>query len=342
MGSFNLYTYISNRVLPQNNSSDNSKENYTFVHRRSVSSSVILPKETIQQLYPCEDRHSFNPHYQHNLHSASPYSTPPSLSSSPTNSSPSSTSSSSSHSLSHSGHKPYYQYNHPSARRSASSQSVQQQYHQQYQKHNRSNSYTRQQTKRQNHQQRNNVNQYFDALDDDLVIGYDGQRFFYESGASSMVRVHPNGSPSYSSYPSSVSSTFGGRHPSQQQQQQRWSSHISWSENENIPSPASRSHSAAQPSTPESNHIQNRQNSITSSLPRISEVAVTESNIETHSTCNTTSDSRTTARHSLMRIVQCDIRNDDWCSQQSGQWTRHYAETRSIGVKADGRRTGRL
>ncbi|KAF9114256.1 hypothetical protein BGX27_011307 [Mortierella sp. AM989] len=379
MGGFdNLYSFISNRVLPRNNSDDGSnKENCNFGnhthHRRSNSASALLPKETIQQLYPCEDRHSFNPHYQHNLHSTSPsYSTPPSLSSSPTNSSPSSTtSSSSSHSLSQAGYKPYYQ-NHPSAskRSSQSARQQQQKQRQQHQQHSRNNSYNRQQTRSQNQYQRNYANQqYLEALDDDLVVGYDGQRIFYESGASSMARVHPNGSPSYSSFPSSVSSTFGGRHHLQRQQQQQ-PSHISWSENERTSSPASRSLSAAAAAAARSQHasapgenynnnyIQNGQSS-SSLLPRISEatavMSVHDEQDETvvvendgaglgprNLTSKSSSDARMTARLSLMRIVQCDIRNDDWCSQQSGQWTSHYAKTRSIGIKSDGRRTGRL
>lgn len=49
-----------------------------------------------------------------------------------------------------------------------------------------------------------------------------------------------------------------------------------------------------------------------------------------------------TAKQSLLRITQCDPRQDNWCSQQSGQWTRLYAQTRSNGPLADGRRTRRL
>ncbi|KAG9324820.1 hypothetical protein KVV02_001565 [Mortierella alpina] len=171
-GLNNFYSFFSNRVLPQSppspQSTNSDKENLYHAEysqqskRRSYSdaSPALAHKEqTIHQLYPYEDRHSFNPHYQHNLHtqSSSPaYSTPPSLSSSPTNSSPSSITS---------------------------------------------------------------------------------------SGA-----------------PSSASSSL----------------------------------------------------------------------------------SPMTAKQSLMRVAQCDIRQDGWCSQQSGQWSRHYAETHSRGMMTDGRRARRM
>ncbi|ORZ09131.1 hypothetical protein BCR41DRAFT_424317 [Lobosporangium transversale] len=399
MGNFKvLYSFISNRVLPRANSDDSavsvtSQEtcsdypNYHHKqHRRHYSdtSSAILHKEAIQQLFPCEDRHSFNPHYQHNLHSTSPiYSTPPSLSSSPTNSSPSSTTSSSSQASSTS--RPYYHYN-SSSRRSLSSPHTRQQYQhlqqqhqhqqqkqrQQQQQHSRSYSYNRQQARRQNHQ-RSYVNQpYFESpsLEDDLVIGYDNQRIFYESGASaSMTRVHPNGSPSYPSSPtSSMSSAFARQQQQQQQQQQqrlqghrRTASHISASysvsENESTSSPASRSLVTstalhASPAVVKANM-----------LPSISEVTVAafvqdEEDVDSVSALENRSsgsasgsasrasessnDSPTTAKQSLMRIARCSSRQDNWCPLQAGQWTRHYAETRSFGMMTDGRRARRL
>ncbi|KAG0304706.1 hypothetical protein BGZ98_005150 [Dissophora globulifera] len=55
-------------------------------------------RERAKQQFPCEDKHSFNPHYQHNLISTSPSSTLPSLSSSPSSSPSSAYSSSSSQS----------------------------------------------------------------------------------------------------------------------------------------------------------------------------------------------------------------------------------------------------
>ncbi|KAF9274770.1 hypothetical protein BGZ74_004242, partial [Mortierella antarctica] len=46
------------------------------------------------------------------------------------------------------------------------------------------------------------------------------------------------------------------------------------------------------------------------------------------------------AKTSLMRIAQCGRHEDSWCALQSGQYTRHYAESRS-GVTVDGRRARR-
>ncbi|KAG0363497.1 hypothetical protein BG005_011440 [Podila minutissima] len=47
------------------------------------------------------------------------------------------------------------------------------------------------------------------------------------------------------------------------------------------------------------------------------------------------------AKTSLMRIAQCGRHEDSWCALQSGQYTRHYAESRS-GVTVDGRRARRM
>lgn len=60
------------------------------------------------------------------------------------------------------------------------------------------------------------------------------------------------------------------------------------------------------------------------------------------SNSSSSSSSPMTAKQSLLRITRCDPRQDNWCSQQSGQWTRLYAQTRSNGPAADGRRTRRL
>ncbi|KAI7818519.1 hypothetical protein BC939DRAFT_506489 [Gamsiella multidivaricata] len=363
MGSFNnLYAFISNRVLLRTNSDDSdcSKESYhptntdynrNRLHRRSYSesTSTYSPKEAIQRMFPCEERHSFNPHYQHNLHSTFPsYSTPPSLSSSPTNSSPSSTASSASHSMSAAGQKAYYQYTHPRSARQCFQQQQLQQQQKQRQRHHRSFSYSRQQTRRQCQQHYANQQQHLDCMDDDLLIGYDNQQVYYGSGASaSMSRVHPNGSPSYSPFSSSFD-----RHQSEPQQQ-RPQSHISStfraSETKRGSPSLPADAAAAAFSLKSSNHIHNGQHILpsisetTASLHMIEDDAddAVDAALESSPMPSTTSASMT-AKQSLMRIARCDPRQDNWCSSQSGQWTRHYAETRSSGIVADGRRARRL
>ncbi|KAH7060249.1 hypothetical protein BKA57DRAFT_446704 [Linnemannia elongata] len=66
------------------------------------------------------------------------------------------------------------------------------------------------------------------------------------------------------------------------------------------------------------------------------------SSLSSSSSSSSSSSTPMTAKQSLLRIARCDPRQDNWCSQQSGQWTRLYAQTRSNGPLADGRRTRRL
>ncbi|KAG0217411.1 hypothetical protein BGX31_000254, partial [Mortierella sp. GBA43] len=253
-------------------------------------------------------------------------------------------------------------------------QMMPQQQHQQHQRNRSYSSYGRQQGRRQNY--RCLADQHFEYMDDDLMIGYDNQHIYYGSGSStSMGRVHPHGSPSYT-FGSSVPSVMD-RHHLQDQQQRRRTSHISASasrasETERA-SPAFRSLSAASVAHGMSSHKSTNPNHIHSGhqwLPCISETSATmymhvhngnghddqgldeESNAATlgprlSSTTASASTPSTTsapesARQSLMRISRCDLRQDGWCSQRAGQWTRHYAEARPIGLVADGRRARRL
>ncbi|KAF8957429.1 hypothetical protein BGZ46_002186 [Entomortierella lignicola] len=48
------------------------------------------------------------------------------------------------------------------------------------------------------------------------------------------------------------------------------------------------------------------------------------------------------AKQSLMRIAHCTKSDDGWCSQKAGQYTRHYANASTRGVRTEGRRTGRF
>lgn len=387
----------------------------------------MLPKETVQKLFPCDNRHSFNPHYQHNLHTTSTstiYSTPPSLASSPTDSSPSSTTSSShshhttspSYTMTQATQKPFYQQPHPRRSQSSSSTRQRQQQQQQQPHHQRhyNTSYSRQQARRLS--QRSHANQDdIDNMDDDLLIGYDNQQIYYGSGSStSMARVHPSGSPSYDTHPSFPSSS--DRQHQQCNGRPGYISALSYpprlSENERTTSPASRSLFAAAASAVKSSiqygqvsqsksqypqHQQEQQGqqrqgrqqrragharhqSASHFLPSISERRATmhmheEEDVYTFahasegaaasastgaageirtvsasnsssslssSSSSSSSSTPMTAKQSLLRIAQCDPRQDNWCSQQSGQYTRLYAQTRSNGPLADGRRTRRL
>jgi hypothetical protein len=71
-------------------------------------------------------------------------------------------------------------------------------------------------------------------------------------------------------------------------------------------------------------------------------VSASNSSSSLSSSSSSSASTPLTARQSLLRIAQCDPRQDNWCSQQSGQYTRLYAQTRSNGPLADGRRTRRL
>ncbi|KAF9155223.1 hypothetical protein BG015_010619 [Linnemannia schmuckeri] len=435
MGSFNtFYTFFSTRVLPQNNNTttEDVKEYTQPVtksrHHRTFSdpSSAMLHKEAVQKLFPCDNRHSFNPHYQHNLHTTSTstiYSTPPSLASSPTDSSPSSTTSSShshttspSYTMTQATQKPFYQQPHPRRSQTSSSTRQRQQQQQHYHQRHFNYSYSRQQARRLN--QRNHANHHdIDNMDDDLLIGYDNQQIYYGSGSStSMARVHPSGSPSYDTYPSFPSSSER-QYQQRQQQQHAHSGYISalsypprLSENERTMSPASRSLFAAaasavkssiqygqasssqlKPQYPQHHQQQHqgrqqrraehaRHQSAFHFLPSISErratmhmheeedvyafdhasevaasasvstadmgeirtVASNSSSSLSLSSSSSSSSTSMTAKQSLLRIARCDPRQDNWCSQQSGQWTRLYAQTRSNGPLTDGRRTRRL
>ncbi|KAG0375417.1 hypothetical protein BGX24_009143 [Mortierella sp. AD032] len=268
--------------------------------------------------------------------------------------------------------KPFYQQPHPRRSQSSSStyrqrqqqhqqqqqQPLQQQQHQ-YQRHY--NSYSQQQARRLN--QRNHASQqYVDNMDDDILIGYDNQQIYYGSGSStSMARVHPNGSPTHDTHDTHASMSSDRQHQYQEQQQQHngrsgYISALSYpprlSENERLSSPASRSLFAAAASAEEDVFAFDHASGVgaaSASVPvsrasdDVRHLSASNSSSSLSSSCSSSSSSTPmTAKQSLLRIAQCDPRQDNWCSQQSGQWTRMYAQTRSNGPRADGRRTRRL
>ncbi|KAG0099447.1 hypothetical protein BGZ93_007554 [Podila epicladia] len=367
MGSFNLFNFFSSHldILPQpkktvtNHTSDASLLTTSLTQQYSgptnlfgrESEAILQQKEQAIRRFPCEDRHSYNPHYQHNLISELPsYSTPPSLSSSPTNSSPASfNSSKSSMSVSgsratygHSSNKNNYHhrnYNQPSSYQHSNSHHGFSGYNTVGSSCGRQYSYMRQQQRRQNQRK-----QSYEYMDDDLVIG-----------ASSMALFSP-GEPVVLSPSSSTSSLASSSRINYSQQPRQSVSRISTSiaslssllESQVSPS---KSSVAFSPVGRHHSHTSRRGGDSFSSsvglLPSISENS-TSSKMDHASAHGATSSSplsspnnqakRMTAQKSLRRIAQCASNQDNWCSSKAGQWTRHYAETRSRSVMTDGRR----
>ncbi|KAI9242032.1 hypothetical protein MVEG_04838 [Podila verticillata NRRL 6337] len=368
MGGFsNFRSFLSNHILPNQSQSQGQSLNQQKQQKASLDDRSL---------------HSFNPHYQHNLHSTS-YSTPPSLASSPTNSSPTSTTSASSNS---SCNKSRYSYSTVGYSKGVKSppqhqpqyfprrsyyhqQQIQQQLLQQQQnsrqhsQHRSANGHQYQQNRRS--YQRNH-NQYHNQayLEDELSLGS-------SSTATAMDLASPV-DPS----PLSVAMWQGqGRRQRQQQQQQQQqqsrTSHIlvsRASESEKHASQASskRSPSSSRPqwSTPtnptkrHSSALEQQQYQYLSSSPfTISESRastavsymqdadvsedVTEMPSSTVSSSSSSCADKMDAKTSLMRIAQCGRHEDSWCALQSGQYARHYAESRS-GVTVDGRRARRM
>ncbi|KAF9582822.1 hypothetical protein BGW38_010717 [Lunasporangiospora selenospora] len=192
MGSFNLYSFFSNRILPQPTAptKETSSSASSAAHLRFHSDSATASTASIQQLFPCEDRHSFNPHYQHNLHSTSPtYSTPPSLSSSPTNSSPSSITSPSSAAYTSPSTRSYYpsqdQYQQKRGRRQHYNAPGSRAYV--YQQQQRS------QSRRQLQQRLYHEQDLLEYMDDDLMVDYGSSSTHPRQHSTGMSRVHPSG-----------------------------------------------------------------------------------------------------------------------------------------------------
>ncbi|KAF9392905.1 hypothetical protein CPB97_007431 [Podila verticillata] len=326
------------------------------------SEAILQQKEQAIRRFPCEDRHSYNPHYQHNLISELPsYSTPPSLSSSPTNSSPASFTSSKS-SMSFKGSRATYghssgktnNYHHSHQSRSSDQHSNNYPgfsgYNTVGSNGGRQYSYMRQQQRRQNQQR-----QYYEYMDDDLMIG-----------ASSMTLFSPGEvavlSPSSSTSSLASSSRQINYRPQQPARQSigRISTSIASLSSllENQVSP-SKSSVAFSPLGRHHSHSSRRGGDLFSVsvglLPSISETSAPSSKMDHASALGATSSSsplpsltknqatkKMTAQKSLRRIAQCASNQDNWCSAKAGQWTSHYAETRSRSIMTDGRRHRRL
>ncbi|KAG0029058.1 hypothetical protein BGZ81_004178 [Podila clonocystis] len=356
MGSFsNFRSFFSNHLL-SNTQSQNQSQNQQKQQKASLDDRSL---------------HSFNPHYQHNLHSTA-YSTPPSLASSPTNSSPTSTTSSSSNS---SYNKARYSYSTVNGKGVKSppqhspqyfprrsyyhQQQIQQQQIQQQQL------FQQQQNSRQHHQHRSAGHQY--QQNRRSYRNHHSQANLNEEdelslGSSSTATAMDLASPIDPS-PLSVSTWQGRRRPVQQPQQ-GYTSHIlvsRASETEKHASRASSKRSSSSVSRPQwsTPHSTKRHSSadqfqylssspFTISEPRAStavsymqDMDVSEDVEMPSSTASSSACDKMDAKTSLMRIAQCGRHEDSWCALHSGQYTRHYAESRS-GVTVDGRRARRM
>ncbi|KAG0073541.1 hypothetical protein BGZ93_011206 [Podila epicladia] len=362
MGSFsNFRSFLSNHILSNNQSQSQSQS-----HDQQKQQKASLDDRSL---------HSFNPHYQHNLHSTA-YSTPPSLASSPTNSSPTSTTSSSSNP---SYNKARYGYSTVNSKGVKSPPQHSQQYfprrsyyHQQQIQQQQL--LQQQQNSRQHHQHRsNNGHQY--QQNRRSYRNHHNQACLYEEdelslGSSSTATAMDLASPIDPS-PLSVSMWQGRRRPAQQQQQQQGQTshilvfrasetekHASRASSKRSPPSVSRPRSTAHPTKHHSSADQYQylssspftisESRASTAVSYMQDVDVSDgvdmpSSAASSSSSSSSSASRDKmdAKTSLMRIAQCGRHEDSWCSLQSGQYTRHYAESRS-GVTVDGRRARRM
>ncbi|KFH72415.1 hypothetical protein MVEG_02706 [Podila verticillata NRRL 6337] len=383
MGSFsNLINFFSSQLylLPMpatvteinyNHTSDSSLLSTSLTQHYSgrtklfdrESEAILQQKEQAIRRFPCEDRHSYNPHYQHNLISELPsYSTPPSLSSSPTNSSPASFASFKS-SMSCKGSRATYgyssgknsNYHHHSHQSRSSDQHSNS--HPGFSGYNtvgsnggRQYSYMRQQQRQQNQ-----LREYYEYMNDDLMIG-----------ASSMALFSPGEvavlSPSSST--SSLASSSRQINYKPQQPARQSASRISTSiaslssllENQVSPSKSSvafspmgrhHSHSSRRGGDPFCFSVGllpsiSETNAPSSKMDHASALGATSSSSPLPSLTKNQASKKMTAQKSLRRIAQCASNQDNWCSAKAGQWTSHYAEMRSRGAMTDGRRHRRL
>ena len=347
-------------------------------------------REQAKHQFPCEERHSFNPHYQHNLVSTSPgFSSPPSLTSSPTDSSPSSSTSSHSSLSRASGARSfgyrsgsYYGQQH---------HSPQQPQHQPYRhqnsyynshgyynglhshggnsnNYNNSNnggnySYHRQYNRRLNQASRSQ--QQYEYFEDAVMIHQNA------STSSSSLSAAPLAASSSSSLASSsqgrqrsvsrATVTFSPTtevYPHGSIGGRRASSHSSLNGTMPIISESSRispamdrrrrlsgAYSESDASSSAAATSSSSCSTFGPDLPSVTVTAATtqgSSSIAAEGSRDGDCKKRMTAHQSLKRIAQVAAHEDGWCSQKAGQYSRQYAETRSRGVAADGRRNRRL
>ncbi|KAG9321091.1 hypothetical protein KVV02_007616 [Mortierella alpina] len=286
--------------------------------------------------FPCEDRHSFNPHYQHNLLTSSANSTP-SLFSTSANSSASSYSSSSTFSLSRAtgtralGHESSQQ-----SQTISSGAGGRQNYSSYHHYHHHKN--PRRFARLQQQQDRGHDDWMFGISDDDDI-----RAASTSPSGPCMGRVHPQNAPicppSLSSAASLRSSLVRRSRPQRgtvtsdtfltESQIKKQRSMVTFSSVILQHPPCTEQPSTALPSISESS-----QRSLASNSSATAFEATPSGRVDCHQESSP-------ARQSLMRIAQMSKDQDGWCSQNAGQYTHRYAEARPRGMMLDGRRSCR-
>ncbi|KAG0244602.1 hypothetical protein B0O80DRAFT_453935 [Mortierella sp. GBAus27b] len=317
-----LINFISQHIhIPLSPSARERNSDYFVQHHQPCNKQHFYPivvddsRERALQQFPCEEKHSFNPHYQHNLISTSPsFSSPPSLSSSPSSSPSSAYSSSSNSSFSRAtGHTI-----------SSGSSKHEYSYNRRYLRRQNLKCYTYQQQQEHYH--------------DDWMFGItDDDDYSVADSEASMTQVSPVESPVSPVSSSAVSLKSSLSRKNKSQRGSVMSVFATASRSTVTFSPVVLEHPArkAQPS---------------GLLPSISESSLSSlasdnsSAVATVSTspAQSSSTGSQTAQQSLMRIAQCTKSEDGWCSQQAGQHIKRYAEATTRSMVVDGRRSRRL
>ncbi|KAK3829493.1 MAG: hypothetical protein JOS17DRAFT_748368 [Linnemannia elongata] len=327
----------------------NNKPRYYSIF--SELTTQVDQRERALQQFPCEERHSYNPHYQHNLVSSPTYSSSPSLCPSSAGSSPSSaySSNSSNSSLSRA----------TGARVLTQEQPNKQQPDHHYYRH-----YNRRQNQRHYAYQQQNEHYH-----DDWMFGI-SEDDSYNRGAS-MTCAQPQDPLAITSSSSKAPSLNGSLRSSISRKERPQVSDGSLSVATQISaknrrptvtfSPVVLHHPAPDQEFTALLSSSFASSSQTSSTPAKLLPSIAESSMGLNSSMamatakaestmavqnlqqqQPASVGRMTAKQSLMRIAQLSKDQDGWCSHKAGQYTQGYAEARSRGMKLDGRRARRL
>ncbi|KAF8936415.1 hypothetical protein BGZ47_009501 [Haplosporangium gracile] len=329
----------------QENPSDHNKPRYYSIF--SELTTQVDQRERALQQFPCEERHSYNPHYQHNLVSSPTYSPPPTLCPSSAGSSPSSAYSSNSSNLSLS-------------RATGTRILNQEQSNKQQQDHHYYRHYNRRQNQRHYAYQQQNEHYY-----DDWMFGI-SEDDSYNGGASmtcaqpqdplvlvstsssskdpslngslrsSITRKVSNGSlsvatqiPAKNHRPTVTFSPVVLHHPAPGQECTALLS-PSFAVSSQSSAPAKLLSSIAE-------SPKGLNSSMALTAAKAEPTMVVQKQLQEPACAG-----RMTAKQSLMRIAQLSKDQDGWCSHKAGQYTQGYAEARSRGMKLDGCRTRRL
>ncbi|KAG0311078.1 hypothetical protein BGZ97_012096 [Linnemannia gamsii] len=336
---------LSHDQLHPDQSTLDSKPRYYSIF--SELTSQVDQRERALQQFPCEERHSYNPHYQHNLVSSPTYSSPPSLCPSSAGSSPSSAYSSNS--------------SNSSLSRATGARVLNQEQSNKQQDHHYYRHYNRRQNQRHFAYQQQNEHYY-----DDWMFGISEDDSY--NGGASMSCTQPQDPLVIIASSSTKAPSLNG---SLRSSISRKVSNGSFSVVTQISaknrrptvtfSPVVLHHPAAgqESAALQSSSFASSQSSSSAPaklLPSISESSMSLNSSMAMATAQAESTvfqqlekqqqpasaGRMTAKQSLMRITQLSKDQDGWCSHKAGQYTQGYAEARSRGMKLDGRRARRL